>query len=86
MLFVLNDTISMNKVISRDWDITRSTYTKTIDRTIYKEPQGFYVGGFIHPDLQGIGISYLFGNNMLSVDFSTDQNLMIGYKYRILKH
>ena len=84
MLFVLNDTVSMNRVISRDWEMNRVFPTVIIDNTVYKTPRGLYVGGSLSTDAAlGLGASYVHNNSMFTGEYTTNKEIVVGYKHRI---
>ncbi len=86
MLFVLNDTVSMNRIVSRDWEMNRVFPTVITDNTIYKNPRGLYLGGSLSTEaVLGIGASYVYNNSMFTGEVTTDKTIVAGYKHRFGK-
>jgi len=86
MLFVLNDTVSMNRIVSRDWEMNRIFPTVITDNTVYKNPRGLYLGGSLSTDVVlGIGVSYVYNNSMFTGEVTTDQTIVAGYKHKFGK-
>lgn len=86
-LFVLvNDTIQMNSIKSRNFVVRRSypEITKTVVNELYLN--GFYVGGHVGSGL-GFDAEYLYNRNMfgavLGLDKNMDAKIEISYKRKI---
>lgn len=70
--------------ISGKYKTDVTTVTNTITNTNYISQNGLYIGVSVSNKTSLIGGSYVFGKNMVSVDYGLNNSIMIGYRRKIL--